>query len=132
MSELKVTINGDLYPHMIYHFVLTYSNRESGTVCASESFASLTEGLENALWELGGVPHLGGLIVRRFLIANPDKVRNVPRATKTPPIPTITIILRHQSLCGVAGDTLTVTGAVPFGIVGGNWSKPEGEEDQQL
>jgi hypothetical protein len=58
MSELNVTIHGEPFPHMIYHFVLTYSNWESGTVCASESFAALSEGLENALWELGGVPQL--------------------------------------------------------------------------
>ncbi len=43
---------------MVYHFVLTYSNWETGTICASESFASLSEGFENALWELGGVPLL--------------------------------------------------------------------------
>ena len=43
-------------PHLIYHFVLTYSNWETGTVCFSESFESLGEGLQNALWELGGVP----------------------------------------------------------------------------
>ncbi len=58
MSELKVTINGEPFSHMIYHFVLIYSNWESGTVCASERSSSLVEGLENALWELGGVPRL--------------------------------------------------------------------------
>jgi hypothetical protein len=36
--------------------VLTYSNWETATVCFSESFESLSEGLQNALWELGGVP----------------------------------------------------------------------------
>ena len=35
--------------------MLTYSNWETGTLCFSESFASLSEGLQNALWELGGV-----------------------------------------------------------------------------
>ena len=40
----------------MYHFVLTYSNWETGTVCFSESFESLSEGLQNALWELGKVP----------------------------------------------------------------------------
>jgi hypothetical protein len=37
--------------------VLTYSNWEAGTVCYSESFESLCEGLQNALWKLGKVPH---------------------------------------------------------------------------
>jgi hypothetical protein len=41
---------------MVYHFVLTYSNWEHATVCYSESFESLSEGLQNALWQLGGVP----------------------------------------------------------------------------
>lgn len=56
MDELGVTIAGQLFPHKIYHFVLTYSNWETGTICFSESFESLSEGLQNALWELGGVP----------------------------------------------------------------------------
>ena len=32
------------------------SNWETGTICFSESFESLSKGLQNALWELGGVP----------------------------------------------------------------------------
>jgi len=56
MEELGVTIQGQSFPHLIYHFVLTYSNWEAGTVCYSESFESLCEGLQNALWELGKVP----------------------------------------------------------------------------
>jgi hypothetical protein len=35
---------------------LTYSNWETGTICYSETFESLSEGVQNALWELGGVP----------------------------------------------------------------------------
>ena len=56
MTSLCVTIRGQIFAHLIYHFVLTYSNWESGTVCLSESFESLSDGLQNALWELGGVP----------------------------------------------------------------------------
>jgi hypothetical protein len=36
--------------------VLTYSNWETGSICYSETFESLSEGLQNALWQLGGVP----------------------------------------------------------------------------
>ena len=57
-TNLGVTINGSPFVHMIYHFVLTYSNWETGTICYSESLESLSEGLQNALWELGGVPQL--------------------------------------------------------------------------
>jgi hypothetical protein len=51
-------VGGQPFAHMIYHFVLTHSNWETGTICFSESFAALSEGLQNALWELGGVPLL--------------------------------------------------------------------------
>jgi Mu transposase, C-terminal domain len=54
--ELEITIAGEPFPHLIYHFVLSYSNWETGSVCYSESFESVSEGLQNALWELGGVP----------------------------------------------------------------------------
>ena len=57
-TDLGVTINGVPFDHLIYHFVLTYSNWETGTICFSESLESLSEGLQNALWELGGVPQL--------------------------------------------------------------------------
>jgi hypothetical protein len=56
MTELGVTIAGEPFDHLVYHFVLTYSNWETGTVCFSESWESLCDGLQNALWELGGVP----------------------------------------------------------------------------
>lgn len=56
MNNLGVMIEGVPFDHMIYHFVLTYSNRETGTLCFSESFGSLSEGIQNALWQLGGVP----------------------------------------------------------------------------
>jgi hypothetical protein len=41
---------------MLYHFVLTYSNWETAVLCYSETFESLSHGLQTALWELGGVP----------------------------------------------------------------------------
>jgi hypothetical protein len=56
MDNLDVTIQGEPFKHLIYHFVLTYSNWETGTICYSESMESLSVGLQNALWGLGGVP----------------------------------------------------------------------------
>lgn len=56
MGSLNVTIHAQRFDHMVYHFVLTYSNWEAVTVCFSESFESLSAGLQNALWRLGGVP----------------------------------------------------------------------------
>ena len=58
LKELGITIAGQPFEHMLYHFVLTHSNWETGTICFSESFAALSEGMQNALWELGGVPLL--------------------------------------------------------------------------
>lgn len=56
MNDLCVTIGGSCFDHLIYHFVLTYSNWEAGFICFSESFESLSAGLQRALRELGGVP----------------------------------------------------------------------------
>ncbi len=56
MNSLGVTIAGQPFDHLVYHFVLTYSNWEAGSVCFSESFESLSEGLQKALFALGGVP----------------------------------------------------------------------------
>src|SRR5580692_6270883 len=56
MADLDVTINGEPFAHMVYHFVLTHSNWEDVTVCFSESFESFCDGFQNAVWKLGGVP----------------------------------------------------------------------------
>jgi hypothetical protein len=56
MDALKVTIAGEAFPHLLYHFVLTYSNWEAVSLCYSETFEALSEGLQGALWRLGGVP----------------------------------------------------------------------------
>jgi hypothetical protein len=54
MRALEVMIAGQLFPPLLYHFVLTYSNWESISICPSESFESFNAGLQNALWRLGG------------------------------------------------------------------------------
>lgn len=56
MGPLGVTLGGQPFDHLVYHFVLTCSNWETGTVCFSESFESLSAGMERALFALGGVP----------------------------------------------------------------------------
>jgi transposase len=71
MKELGVSIAGQPFAHLFYHFTLTCSNWETGTICFAESFESLAEGLQNALWELGGVPaehrtdNLSAAIIRK-------------------------------------------------------------------
>lgn len=56
MNSLGITIRRQAFNHLVYHFVMTYSNWETFTICYSESFESLSAGLQNALWELSGVP----------------------------------------------------------------------------
>src|SRR6202046_5683226 len=56
MTDLGVTINGEPFAHLVYHFVLTYSNWEHVTLCFSESFESFGEGFQNAVWLRGGAP----------------------------------------------------------------------------
>ncbi len=56
MNSLKITIKNELFNHMFYHFVLPYSNRETGNVCFSESYESLSEGMQLAFWKIGGAP----------------------------------------------------------------------------
>ena len=56
MEDLGVTIAGEPFAHMVYHFVLTYSNVETASICFSETFEALAEGIEKALWQIGGVP----------------------------------------------------------------------------
>ena len=58
LGPLGITVAGQAFDHLLYHFVLTYSNWESGFICYSESFESLAEGLQKAFWELGGVPQI--------------------------------------------------------------------------
>ena len=56
MRELDVVIAGEPFGHLLYHFVLTYSNWESVSICPSESFEALSAGMQTAFWRLGGVP----------------------------------------------------------------------------
>jgi len=56
MGALGITIAGVPFDHMLYHYVLTWSNWEHGSICFSESFESLSSGLQNALLRCGGSP----------------------------------------------------------------------------
>ena len=57
MRELDVTVAGVPLKHLLYHFRLVYSGFEHAhVVLGGESFVALAEGLQNALWTLGGAP----------------------------------------------------------------------------
>ena len=54
---LGVTIAGEPFPHRLYHFRLACSGWEHARVIlGGESFSAVAEGLQDALWKLGGVP----------------------------------------------------------------------------
>jgi hypothetical protein len=57
MGEIGITIAGVRLDHRLYHFRLAYSGFEHAhVVLGGESFVALAEGLQNALWALGGAP----------------------------------------------------------------------------
>ncbi|HEY4547309.1 MAG TPA: IS21 family transposase [Pedomonas sp.] len=57
MNGLEVRIAGQPLDHLLYHFRLAYSGFEHAhVVLGGESFVALAEGLQNALWFLGGAP----------------------------------------------------------------------------
>ena len=56
-NGLSVSIAGERLDHRLYHFRLVFSGFEHAhVVLGGESFAALAEGLQNALWALGGAP----------------------------------------------------------------------------
>jgi transposase len=55
-GELKITIAGEPFEHLLCHSVLPYSNWESATACVSESMTALKRGVQTSLFRLGKVP----------------------------------------------------------------------------
>jgi len=55
-NELRVTIAGDPFPHLLCHPCLPYSNWEWATVCHSEGGAALKRGVQATLFRLGRAP----------------------------------------------------------------------------
>ena len=56
VTELNVTILGQLFSHMLCHSVLPYSNWQWASVSLSESMLALRKGIPAALVQLGYVP----------------------------------------------------------------------------
>jgi hypothetical protein len=57
MADAAVTIAGEPLGHRLYHFRLVYSGFEHAhVILGGESYVALAEGLQNALWSLGGAP----------------------------------------------------------------------------
>jgi hypothetical protein len=57
MTSLEVTVAGLPLDHLLYHFRLVWSGFEHAhVILGGESFVALAEGLQNALWSVGGAP----------------------------------------------------------------------------
>ena len=88
VAELAITIAGAPLAHRLYHFRLPFSGFEHArVVLGGESFVALAEGLQDALWALGGVPeqHRSDSLSAAF--------RNVDRAAHED------LTRRYEALC---------------------------------
>lgn len=94
MGELEVTIQGQFFDHLLYHFVLPYSNWETGIICFSESFESLSEGLQSALWQLGGVPKAHRTDRLSTAVHKADSPEEFTQRYRA--------LLKHYNVCGEA------------------------------
>ena len=57
MGDLGVLVAGQPLDHRLYHFRLIWSGFEHAhVILGGESYVALAEGLQNALWALGGAP----------------------------------------------------------------------------
>jgi transposase InsO family protein len=94
MGALGITIAGAPLAHRLYHFRLAFSGFEHAhVVLGGESFVALAEGLQNALWALGGVPseHRSDSLSAAFCNLDRDAQEDLTR--------------RYDELCGHYGMT---------------------------
>jgi hypothetical protein len=94
--DLGITIAGQSLDCRLYHFRLPFSGFEHAhVVLGGESFVALAEGLQNALWSLGGVPeqHRSDSLSAAF--------RNLGADAKEE------LTTRYEAFCGHYGMTPT-------------------------
>lgn len=92
LKEVTITIQGQPFTHLLYHFRLAFSGWCSvNIVHGGESYAALAEGLQDALWRLGGVPreHRSDSLSAAYRNLTKDAVQDVT--------------LRYEELCGYYG-----------------------------
>jgi len=96
ITDLGVTIAGQSFEGRLYHFRLPFSGFEHAhVVLGGESFVALAEGLQNALWALGGVPeqHRTDSLSAAFRNLDADAKRDLTE--------------RYEALCAHYGMTPT-------------------------
>ena len=57
-GELRVNIAGLPFPHLFFEFILSHSGWRFVDLAFGETFEALQQGLQGALWALGGVPRV--------------------------------------------------------------------------
>jgi len=57
-TELEVTVGGQLFVHLLFELVLTFSGWRSVCLAFGETFEAMVHGIQRALWKLGGVPQV--------------------------------------------------------------------------
>ena len=58
MNDLRISLQGEPFEHLVIHSVLPYSNWEWGRVVQSELLLAIRLGLQSALMKLGHVPKI--------------------------------------------------------------------------
>jgi hypothetical protein len=94
MGKAGITIAGQPLDHRLYHFRLAYSGFEHAhVVLGGESFVALAQGLQNALWTLGGAPreHRSDSLSAAFRNLDKDARQDLTR--------------RYEELCSHYGMT---------------------------
>jgi len=94
MGDQPVRISGVPLDHRLYHFRLAYCGFEHAhVVLGGESFVALAEGLQNALWALGGAPreHRSDSLSAAFRNLDKDAAEDQTR--------------RYEALCADYGMT---------------------------
>lgn len=88
LKKVTITIQGQPFTHLLYHFRLAFSGWCSVKVVhGGESYTALAEGLQDALWRLGGVPaeHRSDSLSAAYRNLNKDAAEDTTR--------------RYQQLC---------------------------------
>ncbi|MDP9164389.1 MAG: IS21 family transposase, partial [Pseudomonadota bacterium] len=94
MADLGITVAGALLDHRLYHFRLVWSGFEHAhVILGGESYVALAQGLQNALWALGGSPvdHRSDSLSAAFRNLDADARTDLTR--------------RYDALCGHYGMT---------------------------
>ena len=96
MTDLGVSVAGIVLDHRLYHFRLAWSGFEQAhVILGGESYVALAEGLQNALWALGGSPteHRSDSLSAAFCNLDADARTDLTR--------------RYDALCAHYGMTPT-------------------------